>query len=70
MPELRSMCDTEVKEGFLLKLFSWRVGMYTLDVVLIGSIVFLSALLIGMALMLRKQWEPENAHSDKSKRLK
>ncbi len=34
--------------------------MDILVVVLIGSIVFLSALLIGMALMMRKQWEPEN----------
>lgn len=34
--------------------------MDILVAVLIGSIVFLSALLIGMALMMRKQWEPEN----------
>lgn len=36
--------------------------MDILVAVLIGSIVFLSALLMGMALMLRKQWEPDNAH--------
>ncbi len=34
--------------------------MDILVVVLIGSIVFLSVLLLGMALMMRKQWEPEN----------
>lgn len=34
--------------------------MGILVAVLIGSIVFLSALLIGMALMMRKQWEPES----------
>lgn len=38
--------------------------MDILVAVLIGSIVFLSALLIGMALMLRKQWEPEGTRPD------
>ncbi len=38
--------------------------MDILVVMLIGSIVFLSALLIGMALMMRKQWEPENSRLD------
>jgi hypothetical protein len=36
--------------------------MDILVAVLIGSIVFLSALLIGMALMLRKQWDSDGSH--------
>ncbi len=42
--------------------------MDILVVVLIGSIVFLSALLIGIALMMRKQWEPENGRLDATRR--
>lgn len=47
--------------------------MDILVAVLIGSIVFLSALLIGMALMMRNQWGPENSRPgdtppDESKR--
>lgn len=39
--------------------------MNILIAVLLGSIVFLSAVLIGMALMLRTQWDPESTrHSN------
>lgn len=36
--------------------------MDILVALLIGSIVFLSALLLGMALMMRKQWDSESTH--------
>lgn len=42
--------------------------MDILVAVLIGSVVFLSALMIGMALMLRKQWDAESAPPDNTRR--